>query len=160
MKSKNLLYLSFITFLLWNCSSKEIVKEEVEKILPKTELIKDVNLNVEKTISWVNLMPGSKPKFHISGKFNLLKSDDYNIENMKLKYVKVYQSDKEVYFVKPKVRVEDKGDIKQIMFSTLRGLSINKKLNTKQNVMFEFIFNDTSNDFIYQIKDVELQEVY
>ncbi|MEE9432545.1 MAG: hypothetical protein V3V16_15975, partial [Melioribacteraceae bacterium] len=129
-------------------------------ILPKTELIKDVNLNVEKTISWVNLMPGSKPKFHISGKFNLLKSDDYNIENMKLKYVKVYQSDKEVYFVKPKVRVEDKGDIKQIMFSTLRGLSINKKLNTKQNVMFEFIFNDTSNDFIYQIKDVELQEVY
>ena len=160
MKLKNILYFTFISLLLWNCSTKEIIKEEVEIVLPKTELVKEVNLTVEKNISWVNLMPGSKSKFHISGKFKLFKSDDYSIENIKLKYVKVYQSGKEVYFVKPKVRVEDKGDIKQIMFSTLRGLSINKELNTKQNVMFEFIFNDATSDFIYQIKDVELQEVY
>lgn len=161
MKTKNVLYLLVLLFLLWNCSTTKIEKgESVVKELPKTELIKDVNLNVEKTISWVNLMPGSKPKFHISGKVNLLKGSGYKLWNTNLKYVKVFQKGKEFYFIKPKVRVETKNDSSKILFSTLRGLSINQDLNTKQNVMFELIFNNGSYDLMYQIKDVELQEVH
>ncbi len=161
MKLKNILSLFVLTFLVWNCSSSKIEKDEAEiKVLPKAELVQNLNLNIEKTISWVNLMPGSKPKFHISGKVTLGIGDGYNIENTKLKFVKVFQSGKEMYFVIPKVRIENKIDSVKIMFSTLRGLSINKELNTKRNVMFEFIFNDGKEDFIYQINDVELQEVH
>lgn len=161
MKLKNIIFLFGITFLVWNCSSSKIEKDETEiKVLPKVELVRDVNLLVEKTISWVNLMPGSKPKFHISGKVTLGIGDGYNLEDTRLKFVKVFQSGKEVYFVKPKVRVENKSDSVKIMFSTLRGLSINEELNTKKNVMFEFIFNDGKEDYIYQINNVELQEVH
>jgi len=161
MKIKNVLYLLALHFLLWNCSTTKIEKGESGiKELPKTELIKDINLNVEKTVSWVNLMPGSKPKFHISGKVNLLKGSGYKLWNTNLKYVKVFQEGKELYFVKPKVRVETRNDSSKILFSTLKGLSINKELNIKQSVMFELIFNNGSDDLMYQIKDVELQEVH
>jgi len=161
MKRKNILLLSVFAFIVWNCSTGKIEKDESEiKVIPKAELVKDLNLNIQKTVSWVNLMPGTKPKFHISGNVNLLNGEDYILENTKLKFVKVFQSGKEMYFVKPKVRVENKSDSVKIMFSTLRGLSINEELNTKKNVMFEFIFNDGKEDFIYQLNDVELQEVH
>ncbi|MCP5062499.1 MAG: hypothetical protein GY936_08555 [Ignavibacteriae bacterium] len=161
MKLKIILFLGIITFLVWNCSSSKIEKVDDEiKVIPKIELIRDVNLNIEKTLSWVNLMPGSKPKFHISGNVNLLNGEGYNLENTKLKFVKVFQFGKEMYFVIPKVRVENKNDSVKIMFSTLRGLSVNKELNMNKNVMFEFIFNNGMDDFIYQINDVELQEVH
>ncbi|MCB0750582.1 MAG: hypothetical protein KDC52_03825, partial [Ignavibacteriae bacterium] len=58
---------------LASCSTTEVTKTEkpVQKIVKKYS--NEVELDIEKTVSWVNLMPGSSPKFHVSGKFKLLK---------------------------------------------------------------------------------------
>jgi hypothetical protein len=149
-----------IAVLLWSCSTTKVeTTKKTEKVLTK-QLVHDVNLFVEKNVSWVNLMPGAKPKFHISGKISLLKGKNYNIKSTTLKFIKVFQNGKEIYFIKPKIREEIKDNEKNYLFSTISGLSIVKELDTKKKVDFEFIFMDGKKDLIYQIKNVELQEVH
>jgi len=158
MKTKIFVFIAFM--LLWSCSTTKVeTTEKTEKALTK-QLIHDVNLSVEKNVSWVNLMPGTRPKFHISGKISLLEGDNYNLKTTNLKYIKVFQNGKEIYFVKPKIREEIKDNMKNYLYSTISGLSIVKELDTKKNVDFEFVFKDGKKELIYQIKNVELQEVH
>ena len=158
MKTKIFVFIAFM--LLWSCSTTKVeTTKKTEKALTK-QLIHDVNLSVEKNVSWVNLMPGTRPKFHISGKISLLEGDNYNLKTTNLKYIKVFQNGKEIYFVKPKIREEIKDNVKNYLYSTISGLSIVKELDTKKNVDFEFVFKDGKKELIYQIKNVELQEVH
>ncbi len=160
MKYKHFNIFLFFVIFLWSCSTTKVeTAHKTEKVLPK-QLIHEVNLAVEKNVSWVNLMPGAKPKFHISGKINLLKGDGYNIKTTFLKYIKVFQDGKEIYFIKPKIREINRGNIKHYVYSTISGLSIVKELNTKKNVDFEFVFKDGNKELLYQVKNVELQEVH
>ncbi|MCB0746975.1 MAG: hypothetical protein KDC90_05865 [Ignavibacteriae bacterium] len=148
-----------LSIFLASCSTTEVTKTEkpVQKIVKK--YTNDVELNVEKTISWVNLMPGTLPKFHVSGKFTLLKNKDYDLEKTKLKFIKIYQDEKEFYFIQPKVLEEISDESKVITYSTIQGLSINKDLNQKKGITFELVFKEGNSELKYYVENVKVEEV-
>ncbi len=160
MKKNKIVYFLFTILLISSCSTTKVVKIPGTKKLEKKKLVHEVNLNIEKNIGWINLMPGTEPKFQISGSISLLKGNNYNLKTTNLKYIKVFQSGKELYFVKPKIRVEEKKDFKKYLYSTISGLSLVKDLNPNKKLEFEFIFKDGGKEYIYQIKNVEFQEVH
>jgi hypothetical protein len=161
MKQMQLLYLVLLALLLFSCSTpKETTKIDTETIDVVKKFVNEVNLEIEKNVSWVNLMPGSEPKFHISGKLSLLNGDDYENETTQLKYIKVYQSGEELYYIMPKVIEELDGTVKKLTFSTIKGLNISKTLDTKSPVVFEFLFYDGKDELKYRENNVIVEEVH
>jgi len=151
-----------ISLAVISCSTTENVTKKISKDTT-TEIVKivdDVNLELDKNICWVNLMPGSQPKFHISGKISLLKGDDYDNESTTLKFVKVYQANKELYYIMPKVIDSVEGEKVNMTYSTIKGLSINKELNTKKPVIFELIFQDGKDELKYRVENIMVEEVH
>lgn len=159
---KNLIFdLLLIAIFIVGCAvTEETTKKVEEKSEVVEKIVNEVNLEIEKTFSWVNLMPGSTPKFHISGKITLLKGDNYENNSTKLKFIKVYQSGKELYFIMPKVIEELSGNVKKITYSTVKGLSINKELKTKKPVEFEFLFKDGKEELLYREDNIIVEEVH
>jgi hypothetical protein len=161
MKQMPLLYLVLLSLFLFACSTpKETTKRDIKNYDVVKKFVNEVNLKIEKNISWVNLMPGSEPKFHISGKLSLLISDDYENETTQLKFIKVYQSGEELYYIMPKVIEELEGPIKKLTFSTIKGLNISKTLDTKNPVVFEFLFYDGKDELKYRVNNVIVEEVH
>ncbi len=160
MKLKIIITLLFIGSFFVACStSKETVKEEVGKTKVINKFVNDVELDISKTICWINSMPGAKPKFHVSGKFELLKSDNYNLESTKLQYIKIFQKGKELYFISPKVIEKNNGGKKDVTYSTIRGMNINEDLDVKIPLRFELIFKQEKEKLKYYIKDIKVEEV-
>lgn len=153
----------FISILIIvSCSTS---KETTNKIEKKVEVenidnYSPLDIKVEKNVCWLNLMPGADPKFHVSGKLSLLKSESYDNNNMFMQYIKVYQAGEEIYFIKPKVRDEFISSVKKISYSTIRGLTVNEKLNTAKPITIEFFFSDGDNSFTYTTRNITVEEVH
>ncbi|MFZ1290629.1 MAG: hypothetical protein WAR79_11100 [Melioribacteraceae bacterium] len=156
------IFFTIFAISFFSCSTTDSVKMEKEKVEEKiiTKKINDIVLNIEKTVSWVNLMPGSDSKFHISGKFSIQQNDDYKFEKVELKYVKIYQDEKELYFIQPKIIQTIEKSSKEIIYSTLQGLSVNKDFNKKKNITLELIFNSDGNELKYYIENINVEEVF
>lgn len=149
-----------IIFLLSCSASEEATKKNEEiKREPIKKFVNEVNLDIEKNVSWVNLMPGAEPKFHVSGKLSLLKGKKYNNQSTILKYIKIYQNGEELYYIMPKVIFNEDEGIKTFTYSTIKGLSLNKNLNLKEPVLFELIFMDGKEELKYKIDNVTVDEV-
>lgn len=158
----NIIFLIIVSIVIAGCASTEkVTKKTVEKKeTKKVEVTEDVNLELDKNICWVNLMPGSDSKFHISGKVILLKGEDYDNNSAILKFVKVLQGNKELYYIMPKVINSVEGENVNITYSTIKGLSINDELNTKKPVDFELIFNEGKEELKYRINNILVEEVH
>ena len=77
MKVKiSFIMLVILLFSIGCSSSEETTKRNMDNYKVVKKFVNKVNLDVEKNVSWINLMPGSTPKFHVSGKLTLLKSED------------------------------------------------------------------------------------
>lgn len=152
---------AFLTLIMiFGCSSsEESTKRSTENYKEVKKFRNEVKLNIDKNISWVNLMPGSQPKFHVTGKLSLLVDDNYNYQNTELKYIKIYQSGEELYFIMPKVIQDISDSVKNFTYSTIKGLSINKNLDTKKPVIFELIFLEGKEELKYRINNVIVEEV-
>jgi hypothetical protein len=152
---------SIMVIFQFGCSTTEEAtkKNEETKREPIRKFVNEVNLDIEKNVSWVNLMPGTEPKFHVSGKLTLLNGENYNNKSTILKYIKIYQEGEELYYILPKVVVEEVDGEKTFIYSTIKGLSINKNLNTKEPVLFELIFMDGKEEFKYKIDNITVEEV-
>ena len=158
MKSK-ILYLVLI-IIVFGCSSTEkTVKRDVENYDQVRKFKNELNLDIVESVSWVNLMPGTSPKFHVSGKLTLLKGENYSNDTTELKYIKIYQSGEELYYIMPKVIKNKEGDVNTFTYSTIKGLSIKDQLKTKEPVVFELIFLDNKEELKFRINDVQVEEV-
>lgn len=155
-------YILLITLLILNsCSiSEKTTTNQDQDTVNKLEIIKrDVELDIQKNVCWVNLMPGSEHKFNVSGKFEIFKSTKYNFRTTILKYVKVMQKGNEIYLIKPTIIEELTENSKLITFSTLQGLAVNKSLNLAKSVDLEFIFVENDEELLYQLKNIEIEEI-
>jgi hypothetical protein len=151
----------FISLLIIGCSAPEkTTKRETKRYTEVKKFRNEVNLDIQQNASWVNLMPGSSPKFHVTGKLNLLEGDNYDNNSLELKYIKVYQNSKELYYIIPTTIERMESNLKSITFSTIKGLELNDELNTKASVMFELIFVDGKEKLKYRINDVLVEEVH
>jgi hypothetical protein len=160
---KKITYSIAISIILFvaGCSTTEKVTKKEE--LPKEKVVEvknDLDLKIEQSSCWVNLMPGSEPKFHTSGKFILDGNGDYNLQNIELKFIKVFQSGNELYYIIPKVIENESTNSKDVTYSTIRGLSINPDMNVKKPVNLVFIFKDGGNDLKYYLNNIQVEEVH
>jgi hypothetical protein len=149
---------STIVFIALSCSTSE-------KINDKSSV--DV---VQTTVdAWFDLMPGTSPgKFHLSGEVKLGNSSSADIENIKLKTITVYSKAEVIYNFKPyfsHMLKEDDfslkiGSSKEFMFGTESVMSIYPRLEESNLIDVKLNFTLGEDDFIYEIKDVEIQRVY
>lgn len=160
MKIKFVFFITLITFLAACSTSEESAKRNTENYSEVKKFTNEVNLDVGKNVSWINSMPGSQPKFHVSGKVKLLHGDDYDPTEMELKYIKIYQGTNELYYIIPKVIDRLENEVKNFTFSTIKGLSINDKLDREKPVMFELIFMLDKSEYKYRINNVIIEEVF
>jgi len=162
MKHLNLVILFVLTlsvFGLIGCSSSVPETRTTTKI--SEGIYKDdLRINIKKLYAWVNLMPGAKPRFHITGSVELLDASEYDLENVTIKEINIIQDKKSIYRISPKVEDKIHQNIKSLLFSTVRGLLYTSILDREKKIDVEFLISDSSNEIIYQVKDVEISEVY
>lgn len=154
----SLVSLFFIIFIVGCASSGDSVKQNTENDNIIEKFVNEVNLKSDKNICWVNVMPGSTPKFHVSGKITLLPGNDYS-ENTQLKYIRIFQSGSEIYYIMPKVVEQNENNLRDITYSTIRGLSVSQNLNTDKPVIMELVFVDDKEEFRYRINNINVEKV-
>jgi len=167
MKIKSIIMLFIFSSLIINCSGE---KEIVKKKIPKTEFhggnirASMVNLDISKLYPWLNLMPGAaKQTFNITGKITVLPGRSYDFQTLKLKFIKIYQDGAFVYLIKPTIRQTGsgkKGDLKKILFSTIKGVVIIPFYKINKNITVEFIFDNKGKSMSYIIPDIKVGKTY
>lgn len=162
MKYFNLV-ISFILILfifgLVGCSSSV---PEIRTITKISEGIykDDLRINIKKIYAWVNLMPGAKPRFHITGSIELLEDSEYDLENVKIKKIIIVQNKNSIYQFTPKMEEKLVENKKSILFSTIRGLLLTSALDKKKSIDVEMLISDSSSEIIYLIPDVKISEAH
>jgi len=161
---KNTFILIITLLFIFSCSATKVTKNtgdgEEEKYVEK-ETSTILKLDVNKLYAWLNLMPGSEPRFNISGDLDISFSKDYNLDNLKLKYVKVYQNNREIFYIQPTTREnKTKDSIKNILFSTLKGMILTPGFNPDKKVDVNLIFDDDGEELINSIKGIKVEKVY
>lgn len=154
--------------ILFSCSSSEKTeKKTVDEKKKETEVVNepttDINLELNKLYAWVNLMPGEQPKFHITGDVVILNEKNVISSETKLVRVKVFQNKNLHYIIKPTVRMND--EIKSesgnaILFSTIRGLSLNPGFNYEKPINLVLIFEENEKTYSYPVNDVKIDKAY
>lgn len=148
-----------LIIIIFGCSSSEInVKQNTTNENVMEKFVNEVKLKPDKNICWINVMPGSTPKFHVSGKVTLLPENDFS-ENTQLKYIRIFQLGSEIYYIMPKVVERNENNLRNITYSTIKGLSVSQNLNTKIPVVMELVFVDEKEEFRYRINNVNVEEV-
>ena len=161
MKNNLIRILNIVIGLVFfeGCSSS---LPEVNKIAEVEESIyeNDVRINVKQIFSWVNRMPGSKPRFHISGELEVLEDSKYNINNIIIKKIKIIQFNNVVYNFTPKVESKFNDETKTIIFSTIRGLLVSAMLDSKKNINVEILLSDSANEILLKIPSISIEEAH
>ncbi|VAX27608.1 hypothetical protein MNBD_IGNAVI01-954 [hydrothermal vent metagenome] len=147
--------LSILSFI--KCSSS-VPQKEIGKV--ETELVyqNEILLNVKKVYSWINAMPGQKPRFQITGELEILDDSNYNLERLKIVRITILQDKKMIFIFKPNVKEEMLKNKKSVIFSTVRGLLLNAALNEKKPIDIVIEFNDGSTEFKYTISNITIEK--
>jgi len=159
-KLLSIFLLSFLSIVFINGCSSSL--PEVNKVAEVEESIyeNDVRINVKQIFSWVNRMPGSKPRFHISGELKVLEDSKYNINNIIIKKIKIVQFNNVVYNFTPKVESKFNDETKTIIFSTIRGLLVSAMLDSKKNINVEILLSDSANEILLKIPSISIEEAH
>lgn len=146
-----------ILFGLIACSSEEVTKRGEQEYKEQ-----EVNLIVNEIYSWVNLMPGSEARFHITGDLEILESDDYDLNLINLVSVIVYHDSKVIYKISPVVKEDNDGlsNSRKIKFSTIRGLMVNRELDLDKKIHVDLVFDDDGSDLVYKIDNQNIYRAY
>lgn len=160
-------YLSVIILfaLLIGCSSEDLSKKSDAKIDTEELYTPDLKVKFKEVYSWVNLMPGpdAKPRFNITGEIEILPSVKYDLKYMDLSLINIYQNDEMVYSIKPEVRIDKSRStdkLKLIIFSTIKGLLLDAKLDMDATVDAKFIFDQDNDRYSYFIEGIKINKAY
>jgi hypothetical protein len=166
-KCKILLVSSISLLLLFftGCSSSEevTVKDKTTEIVEEEIIVPDLKLDVKEIYCWVDLMPGGPNRFQISGNVFVSDSYKYDLKYLKLKAVRIFQDDKQLFSIRPKVKLDENAIVeegREFVFSTIKGLSINKDYNIDKSVDIKIIFEENDNLFEYDILKQKVEKVY
>lgn len=152
-----------LALILFGCSETQITKDtRYKKKLPAGEKLPELkNVTIKKLYAWVDLMPGSEPRFNISGDLTFVNKPGINLDKLKLKYIKIYQNKNRIFFIKPTTRenVPDNSDLK-ILFSTIKGMILTPGFNYNKQIDVKLIFVDDGDEFEKVIENVPIEKVY
>ncbi len=135
---------------------------EIKTIVKDEESIYEsgLRINVKQIYAWVNLMPGAKARFHITGSVELLEDSEYDINNVTIKKIKIIQNNNTIYQFTPKIEETTELNKKLFLFSTVRGLLLTSALNREKAIEVELLLSDSSSEIVYLIPDVKISEVH
>ncbi|MGE5410142.1 MAG: hypothetical protein ACM3MI_04210 [Clostridiales bacterium] len=117
--------------------------------------------------AWVNLMPGSKAKFHVTGDVKIEKKGEIDLNEVQFIEVSVYQDDKLLYSFQPGLRdkgksgaVKDSLESRHLKFSDTGGFEIDSRLKMDQPVKLKFHFTLGTESYFYSSKVINIEKVY
>lgn len=146
------------------CSAGELSKRKSESEEKLKEIyIPDLRMDILKLHSWVNLMPGTKSRFHITGSLLVKKDFKYDLNMIELKNIKIFQKNRLIFTIKPEVIINkdnSNADMVNFVFSTIKGLFLKSNFNSGIPVDVEFIFYDGENDYSYIVDNVKVDEAH
>jgi hypothetical protein len=117
--------------------------------------------------SWVNLMPGSKPTFFISGSLKIKNNEEIKIDSIKLVKCEVFQEGKMIYELHTDLRnsIDDKGPMNPgteriFTLSLPTGAPINKELIFEKPVSISLFLFTLSKVKQYKIDSIYVIKAY
>lgn len=145
----------FLTVLLISCSGS---RTSDNKLLLNADLVR--------IDSWVNLMPGSRPTFHINGILRITNNEKFDLDTLKTK-LNVLQGDSLIYSISPDFDpLTDgnsfirKNEEKEFTFSVGTGLSLKRELDYNKPVLFEFVFSSKGKEHSFKSDSVKIEKAY
>jgi hypothetical protein len=124
------------------------------------------NVKIERVNAWLNLMPGSNSKFHLTGEVIIESKIPLNVVKSIFQSIKVLQNDIELYSFAPKINLlsETKGTGNHISyrieFLSENGLKYNNRTVDGSNINIEIVFNDEFEKENIIINDIKLEKAY
>jgi hypothetical protein len=151
-----LIYLFPLLFILTGCSGSQSGANEL-----KLEII------IQQINSWVNLMPGSKPSFYISGLIKIKNNENALIDSVKLLKCMVFQDGKMLYELHPDLRSSashmdpmNPGNDRIFTLYFPTGTPIKKELNLEKPVSIGFYLSALSKTKEYKIDSIHVMKIY
>ncbi len=162
MNRKVFAMLVMVGVIVYGCATTKVQKEKEEITTKKMPPEQEMNIEVLKIYSWINLMPGTEPRFNISGEIKIKpKDDDYNLHDLLFTQIKIKQNGKTVYYIKPTVREEGQSkEYRKLVFSTIKGLSLTPDINPDKKINAELIFDDDGDKLKFIINNISIEKVY
>ena len=145
-----------ILFFYVGCSHQENMKENYISI-------KELKLN-----SWMNLMPGGQPSFHISGEVRIKNGESIDITNLKLESINVFQNSELLGSLKPDFNIKNENEDNIIPVDSERSYFFKAKMPSKvitnfnedEPVNMKFLFRWADKSYLHDIENVKVQKVY
>lgn len=157
--SRLLLYLT-ISLLLFSCSASKKRNSDVN--------LSEIKYTVSDSGSyaWINLMPGGKPRFHVSGDIEIMGTGNFEQDSLKLDEIKVFQKEKFLYSFHPlmnntELYIQQPGSPgKKNHFSDGKGFEPDTSFTADLPVVLEYIFVSRGNSFQKRSKEIKVEKVY
>jgi hypothetical protein len=117
--------------------------------------------------AWVNLMPGSKARFHVTGDVKIEKKGEIDLNEVQFREVSVYQDDKLLYSFQPALRDKEKSgqgkdslESRYLKFSDAGGFELDSRLKMDHPVKLKFHFVLGTESYFYSSKVINIEKVY
>ena len=161
----HLFLFAMLLLFFFSCSSSEevTVKDKTAEIVEEEIVVPDLKLDVKEIYCWVDLMPGGPNRFQISGNVFISDSYKYDLKYLKLKAIRIFQENKQLFSIRPKVKLDENAitsEGREFVFSTIKGLAIHKDYNIDKSVDIKIVFEENDNSFEYDILNQKVEKVY
>jgi hypothetical protein len=148
-------YIIIVYLLLAGCAGK----------VPDTNSL-NITIDMVKLNAWFNLMPGSKPSFHLLGKLNIRNNNTEPLENLKLQQGIIYNGSTEVAKFSPVVDQSNASgynilpkEIKEFSFALPEKIKIDNITEMKE-VNLLLTFSSKGKTYDYTINNINIERVY
>lgn len=135
--------------------------------LQKDDVTDEVTvIEIIKIDTWLNLMPGDSPTFHLVGEAIISTQNKINDLQNFFKSINVSQSELRLYNFSPVVNLISEELIAQkvnnynIKFFTERGLRYNKSMKNDEKIEVEIIFNSRFNMKNVLMTGIQMEKAY
>jgi len=152
----NIIFISIVYGLFEGCSTK----------IPDSNKL-NLDINIVKINVWLNLMPGGRPSFHISGELGIKNENRERLENLKLRQVVIYHDTLELIKIIPLFKIKNNlndstlhpGESKNFLISAAEKTDI-KNLGNVKLINLLLMFSSEGKTFEYKIDNIEVERVY
>lgn len=162
---KTISFVIIILFVSYACASSECAKENNDKVNKVEFTLDEIGINLKQVFVWINMMPGPdfNPRINITGEIEVTESSEYEIEQITLSTINIYQNDLQFYSIEPIIRFGENpsGDSnKLLIFSTKDGMNVKENFDVNAEVDVEFIFELDGSTFPRYENNLVIQKAY
>jgi len=158
MMLKLIFFISAVSFFWSSCGTFKSQSDQLK-----------ISIKHSYIYSWLNLMPGGPPSFHITGDLTIKNLESYEIKELNLIEIILIQKDKPVYRFEPVFESINEsmsgknleaGEEKEFRFGVKSGLEVKPELNSEKSITVRLIFNSGEKIFEYSIPDIKIEKTY